>query len=73
MFNQIKRTIVNNPNNRILYTIINSIFIHEHKPTQLGRWGLIHDDRVDRKVDWSNEDHCGPCGTLKLDKNKDSK
>ena len=68
MFNQIRSTIVNNPNNRILYTVINSIFIHEHKPPQLGRWGLIHDNRVDRKVDWSNEDHCGPCGSLKLEK-----
>ena len=73
MFNQIKKTIVNNPNNRILYTLINSIFINEHKATQLGRWGFIHDDRLDCKIDWSNEDHCGPCGALKLDKNKNIK
>lgn len=39
-----------------------------HKP--LGRWGLVHEnkDKMDLKVDWSNEDHCGPCGNNSLEK-----
>ena len=29
----------------------------------LGRWNIeTCKKRVDRKVDYSNEDHCGPCG-----------
>jgi len=33
-----------------------------HKP--LGRWQLTHENinNMKKKVDWSNEDHCGPCG-----------
>ena len=38
------------------------------KPTQLGRWGLVDDSKVNSRIDWSNEDHCGPCGSLKLEK-----
>jgi len=39
-----------------------------HKPPQLGRWNLMHDKSIDYKVDLANEDHCGPCGELKLKK-----
>jgi hypothetical protein len=29
----------------------------------LGRWNIeTCKKRVDRKIDYSNEDHCGPCG-----------
>ena len=29
----------------------------------LGRWGLNDcNKRINKKVDLSNEDHCGPCG-----------
>jgi hypothetical protein len=29
----------------------------------LGRWNIeTCNKRVDRKIDYSNEDHCGPCG-----------
>ena len=40
-----------------------------HKP--LGRWRLEHEnkDKLDTKIDWSNEDHCGPCGTYALETN----
>ena len=34
----------------------------ETKPTQLGRWGLLHDERVNSRIDRSNTDNCGPCG-----------
>ena len=38
-----------------------------HKP--LGRWSLIHDDvkKVNGRIDMSNEDHCGPCGTSSIE------
>jgi hypothetical protein len=32
-------------------------------PMPLGRWHLAEcPKKIDIKVDWSNEDHCGPCG-----------
>ena len=32
-------------------------------PNQLGRWKLDYcNKKLNRKVDLSNEDHCGPCG-----------
>ena len=42
----------------------------EHKPPQLGRWGLIYDNKIDYRIDLANEDHCGPCGELKLKSTK---
>ena len=30
----------------------------------LGRWSILHDDRAFERVDRTNEDHCGACGTL---------
>lgn len=38
-----------------------------YKP--LGRWHLTHENinNMKKKVDWSNEDHCGPCGHEALD------
>lgn len=38
----------------------------------LGRWNLTEcPQMIDRKVDWANEDHCGPCGSnpIKLHSN----
>ena len=28
----------------------------------LGRWNLDYCNKMNQKVDLSNEDHCGPCG-----------
>jgi len=29
----------------------------------LGRWKIEQTEKqLHRKIDWSNEDHCGPCG-----------
>jgi hypothetical protein len=45
----------------------------------LGRWNIEQCNKmVDKKIDWSNEDHCGPCGQnilnkLPKDKNYESK
>jgi hypothetical protein len=41
----------------------------------LGRWHIEYcDKKINNKVDLSNEDHCGPCGQYRLNKdllNKD--
>ena len=45
--------------------------VFTHPPPILGRWGIekCH-TKIDKKVDWANEDHCGPCGTSGLNKPK---
>ena len=33
----------------------------------LGRWGTeVNDIQRNHRVDWTNEDHCGPCGNNDL-------
>lgn len=33
----------------------------------LGRWNIEHcNAKLDRKIDLSNEDHCGPCGQYRI-------
>ncbi len=33
------------------------------RPTFLGRWNIDYcNKKINRKVDLSNVDHCGPCG-----------
>ena len=40
----------------------------------LGRWNNDCNIKTNQKIDFSNEDHCGPCGnTLLKDKIKDMK
>ena len=72
MFNYVKTSLIKNTQHPVLQ-FIGRVFMNRYQPPKLGRWALIHDDRVNRKVDWSNEDHCGPCGSLKLDKYTDKK
>jgi hypothetical protein len=39
-------------------------------PMPVGRWRIEEcTAKLDHKIDWSNEDHCGPCGQYRLDKN----
>lgn len=48
---------------RILFEISKFIKIRHTIKPQLGRWNI--DDcikKTNRKIDLSNEDHCGPCG-----------
>ena len=43
-------------------TIIKRLFVIEDKKI-LGRWNIENcDKRLNKKIDLSNEDHCGPCG-----------
>jgi hypothetical protein len=38
-------------------------------PKPLGRWYYINKNTSkDKKVDWTNEDHCGCCGTYQVRK-----
>jgi len=37
----------------------------------LGRWNMEYcDKKMNKKIDLSNEDHCGPCGQYLLEQNK---
>jgi hypothetical protein len=60
--------------NIIKYILKN--FFTKQKTLQLGRWNLDYcNKKINRKIDLSNEDHCGPCGynnikIIKYDKNK---
>ena len=42
-------------------------FITPNEKKVLGRWNTEYcSKKIDTKIDWSNEDHCGPCGQYKL-------
>ena len=44
-------------------------FSKKDLPKQLGRWNIDYcNTKLDNKIDWSNEDHCGPCGQYALNK-----
>lgn len=44
-------------------------FIPKEIPKPVGRWRTEHcNEQMNRKIDLSNEDHCGPCGQYVLDK-----
>jgi len=48
--------------------------ITKDPPKILGRWRLDScNEKLNFKVDLSNEDHCGPCGQYVLEKSKDVK
>ena len=69
MLYYVKNFVINKCNNSVIFNIVRRSFDKSPKPRQLGRWGLIYDSKVNSRIDWSNEDHCGPCGSLKLNKN----
>jgi len=38
-------------------------FIPKKIPNPMGRWKIEHCyNKINNKIDLSNEDHCGPCG-----------
>jgi len=42
-------------------------------PTPLGRWNINYCDKnLNKKIDLSNEDHCGPCGQYAITKLKET-
>jgi hypothetical protein len=49
-------------------------FIQKELPKPLGRWNIDYcSKKMDKKVDLSNEDHCGPCGQYIVDKKSSDK
>jgi hypothetical protein len=53
---------------KTLFQIFLNIFKKEtHSPIKIGRWNINYSQKIiDRKMDLSNEDHCGPCGQYKI-------
>ena len=46
---------------KALITIL-KIFIPKTLPKPLGRWNNDCYLKTNKKIDFANEDHCGPCG-----------
>lgn len=45
----------------LIVLISKKLFTNNTKP--LGRWKIDYcNNKMNRKIDMSNEDHCGPCG-----------
>jgi hypothetical protein len=52
-------------------SIKNALIKYKYRetPKTLGRWGIDYcNDTLNKKIDLSNEDHCGPCGQYALSK-----
>jgi len=51
---------------KALNTIFNNfkgIFTKNNQKISLGRWNIDNcHHKINKKIDYSNEDHCGPCG-----------
>jgi hypothetical protein len=48
-----------------IFNIIKRIIKDDNKV--LGRWKIDYcDKKLDKKIDLSNEDHCGPCGHYRM-------
>jgi hypothetical protein len=45
--------------------VVNKMW-RRYPPLVMGRWRPVNEDNVHRKVDLSNQDHCGPCGNTAL-------
>ena len=53
---------------KFITNILKKIII-THEKKILGRWNIDYcNKKMDRKIDLSNEDHCGPCGQYALEK-----
>lgn len=53
---------------KFIITIIKK-FIPKDLPNPVGRWKIEKcDKKMNKKIDLSNEDHCGPCGEYMLKK-----
>jgi hypothetical protein len=38
----------------------------QYPPLVMGRWRPVNETQRLRKIDLSNQDHCGPCGTVTM-------
>jgi hypothetical protein len=49
---------------RYLSNFINNIFV-KNQAVSLGRWNIVYcQEKINKKVDLSNEDHCGTCSNF---------
>lgn len=54
---------------KTLFAVIKNASFSEQKII-LGRWNTVYNRNIlDKRVDLSNEDHCGPCGQYILQQN----
>ena len=52
---------------QIMKCVVQRIIPNESKP--LGRWNIDYcTQKMNQKIDLSNEDHCGPCGQYIISK-----
>jgi hypothetical protein len=48
---------------KFINNIIQKIMKKRSEIKPLGRWNIENcDNKINKKIDFSNEDHCGPCG-----------
>ena len=58
---------------KTLFAVIKNSRLPDPK-ISLGRWNTVYNrSTLDKRIDLSNEDHCGPCGQYILEKNIFSK
>ena len=51
---------------------IKTVLIKEQCKPLLGRWNIDYcSKKLNKKIDLSNEDHCGPCGQYIISKTSD--
>jgi hypothetical protein len=43
-------------------TKLKNLFLLKNQPVLLGRWNVVYcEKKINKKIDLSNEDHCGSC------------
>ena len=51
---------------KFITQLINRFIIRPPQIKHLGRWNIENcAEKINKKIDFSNEDHCGPCGQTK--------
>jgi hypothetical protein len=49
-------------------TLLQNKFLPKQSTILLGRWNIVYcDKKINKKIDLSNEDHCGACDIYKYD------
>jgi hypothetical protein len=55
---------------RTIIKIIVETILPKQVVKPVGRWNIDYCKiKTNNKIDWANEDHCGPCGEYALRKN----
>ena len=59
---------------KFIVDFLKRLGINKENKKILGRWDLDScNKKINTKIDFSNEDHCGPCGQYILEKTKENK